>query len=201
MLVALGLGPGDSELITVRGARLLRTADKVFVPGEIARRIVLPYVDPELLDFPMTNDEDAITKAMERNSDRIAKYALNGTAVLGILGDPSFFSTYGRLYTILKQRYPSIECTVEPGISSITAFAAKMGVAVNSGLEVSDGSEKACRVLLKVRRPRETVEKLRKEGFKEFVLAERMYMDGEKIYGESDMPEVCDYMSVLFARR
>lgn len=201
MLVALGLGPGDSELITIRGVRLLRTADKVFVPGRIARDIVAPYTEADILDFPMTDDEGRILRAMEHNAHTIAPFAKEGTAVLGILGDPSFFSTYGKLCQVLHGLYPEIECRVEPGISSITAFASRMSVAVNSGFSVSDGSEQECLVLLKVRQPQRTIEDLKHQGYREFTLAERMYMDGERIYNGEDIPDRCDYMSVLFARR
>lgn len=200
-MVALGIGPGDSDLITVRGAKLLSTADKVFVPGRIAKDIVAPYVDAVVLDFPMTDNEQVIREAMERNSDAIAPVAMNGTAVLGILGDPSFYSTFGKLCSIMRQRYPDVQFKVEPGISSITAFASRLQVSVNSGLLVTDGSENGCMVHLKVRRPLETVAALRSQGYKEFFLVERMFMEGERVYQESEMPQKCDYMSVMFARR
>ncbi len=201
MLLALGLGPGDSELITVRGMRLLKAADKVFVPGRIAKDIVAPYTEADVLDFPMTDDESIVRNAMVRNAHAIAPYAANGMAVLGILGDPSFYSTYGKLCSVMKDLYPDIECRVEPGISSITAFASRMGIAVNSGFMVTDGSQHECLVLLKVRSPQETVEELRTRGYHHFTLAERMYLDGEKVYHDAEIPERCDYMSVLFARR
>lgn len=201
MLVVLGIGPGDSGLITVRGVDLLKSADKVFVPGNMAKRIVSPYVDAEVLDFPMTDDEERIDQAMERNCETIAKVAGEGTAVLGVLGDPGFYSTYGRLWTVLSERYPNIEHSIEPGISSITAFTSRLGVAVRSGMLVTDGSEQECVVHLKVRRPQEKVEELRSKGYREFRLVERMYMDEERTYTEADMPESCDYMSVMFARK
>jgi precorrin-2/cobalt-factor-2 C20-methyltransferase len=115
MLLALGLGPGESGLITLRGAKLLTEADKVFVPGRLAKDIVAPYVDAEILDFPMTEDESAIRLAMERNCEAIAPFARQGLTVLGILGDPSFYSTFGRLCGVMRERLSDIVFKVEPG--------------------------------------------------------------------------------------
>ncbi|NLT37066.1 MAG: cobalt-factor II C(20)-methyltransferase [Methanomassiliicoccus sp.] len=201
MLIALGIGPGESDLITVRGAKLLAEADKVFVPGRIARDIVAPFADAEMLDFPMTDDYEKVRAAMERNCAAIAPAARSGTAVLGILGDPGFYSTFGRLCDVMRHNYPDIEFKVEPGISSITAFASRLNLSVNSGLLVTDGSEQRCLVHLKVRAPRDMMNDLRSQGYNEFHLVERMHMNGERVYREDDMPETCDYMSVLFARR
>jgi len=72
---------------------------------------------------------------------------------------------------------------------------------VNSGFVVTDGSENDCLVLLKVRSPRETVARLRSSGYSTFRLVEKMYREDEKVYLEGDMPERCDYMSIMFARR
>lgn len=201
MLIVLGIGPGDSGLITVRGAEMLRTADRVFVPGGMAKRIVSPYAEAEELNFPMTDDQQLIDRALESNCEIVASAARKGVVVLGVLGDPSFYSTYGRMLRIMSERYPDIEHRIEPGISSITAFASRLGVSVRSGLFVTDGSEQECMVLLKVRRPRERMQELRAKGYQEFGLVERMCMKEERTYSNEDMPEVCDYMSVMFARK
>ncbi len=201
MLTGLGLGPGEPELLTLRAVRLLQEADGVFVPGRIAHNLVSPYRDAEILDFPMTDDEDYISTCMEKNADRIAVVARDGLAVLGILGDPNFFSTFSRLCEVMHEKYPDITCTTEPGISSITAFASVAGIALSDGFTVSDGGEPKVRILLKVRKPRETAEKLRGEGYSSFVLVERMFMDQMRVYKNNDLPETCDYMSILYAGR
>ena len=201
MLIGLGLGPGNPELLTLRAVRLLREADAVFVPGRIARDLVAPYRDAVVLNFPMTDDESEIRRCLEENAEKIAPAAQRGLAVFGILGDPNFFSTFSRLCAILSEKYPAIEFSTEPGISSITAFAAASGISLNGGFVVSDGQVPDSRILLKVRHPREKAAELRKEGYCEFVLVERMYFPDMKVYRNEDLPEKSDYLSVMYARR
>jgi precorrin-2/cobalt-factor-2 C20-methyltransferase len=201
MLIGLGLGPGNPELLTLRAVRLLKEADMVFVPGRIAQDLVAPYRDAVVLNFPMTDDESLIRRCLEENADTIAPAALNGCAVFGILGDPNFFSTFSRLCGILAEKYPSVHCHTEPGISSITAFAAAAGISLNDGFIVSDGTVPDARILLKVRRPRAKAVELRREGYREFVLVERMYFEDMKVYRNDDLPEESDYLSVMYARR
>jgi precorrin-2/cobalt-factor-2 C20-methyltransferase len=201
MLIGLGLGPGNPELLTLRAVRLLSEADAVFVPGRIARDLVAPYREAVVLNFPMTDDESEIRKCLEENAEKIAPSAERGLAVFGILGDPNFFSTFSRLCKILSERYPSMQYSTEPGISSITAFAAASSVSLNTSFVVSDGHEPDSQILLKVRNPREKAAELKKEGYSEIVLVERMYFSDMKIYRNEDLPEKSDYMSVMFARR
>ncbi|MDD1718831.1 MAG: cobalt-factor II C(20)-methyltransferase [Methanoregulaceae archaeon] len=201
MLVGLGLGPGDPELLTLRAVRLLRKADAVFVPGRMAGELVAPYRDAEVLEFPMTQDETVIQECMERNADRIAPVATSGLAVLGILGDPNFFSTFSRLCGVISERYPGIDCTTEPGVSAITAFASAVGIPLSDGFEVTDGGPPGSRILLKVRKPRDCMKALINEGFSRFILVERMYLPEMKVYRDGEMPVECDYMSVMYAER
>jgi precorrin-2/cobalt-factor-2 C20-methyltransferase len=201
MLIGLGLGPGNPELLTLRAVRLLREADTVFVPGRIAFNLVAPYRDSVILKFPMTDDESQIRECLLENADKIAPAAQKGLAVFGILGDPNFFSTFSRLCSILAEKYPTIEYRTEPGISSITAFAAAANISLNEGFTVSDGPEPDSRILLKVKHPKEKADELRREGYREFVLVERMYFADMKVYRNDDLPEKSDYLSVMYARR
>jgi precorrin-2/cobalt-factor-2 C20-methyltransferase len=52
-----------------------------------------------------------------------------------------------------------------------------------------------------VRHPREKAAELRREGYSEFVLVERMYFPDMKVYRNEDLPEKSDYLSVMYARR
>ncbi|MEI7856154.1 MAG: cobalt-factor II C(20)-methyltransferase [Methanomicrobiales archaeon] len=201
MLVGLGLGPGNADLLTLRAVRLLKEADTVFVPGRIARDLVAPYREPVMLDFPMTSDETKIRRCLVENAGKIAPVADNGLAVFGILGDPNFFSTFSRLCAVIAETHPGIEFRTEPGISSITAFAAAAGVPVNSSFSVSDGSVDKAGIFLKVRKPRKKAAELRSEGYTDFVLVERMFFPDMKVYRNEDLPAESDYMSVMYARK
>ena len=201
MLIGLGLGPGNPELLTLRAVRLIKDADAVFVPGRIAYNLVRPYREPVMLDFPMTDDESRITASLRENAAVIAPEAQQGCAVFGILGDPNFFSTFSRLCEVMGERYPEIECRTEPGISAITAFAAAANLSLSKGFIVSDEGIPDTRILLKVRRPKERAAELQKEGYRTFVLIERMYFPDMKVYRDGDMPERSDYLSVMYARR
>ncbi len=200
MLVGLGLGPGDPELLTLRAVRLLGEADAVFVPGGISQRLVAPYRDPVVLPFPMTDDEEEIGRAVGAAAERIAGAAEEGLAVFALIGDPNVYSTWSRLAGVMRARYPGIACSTVPGVSAITAFASVAGVSLSGEFTVSDGSGERGRILLKVRRPREEAERLTREGFTEFVLVERMFLDGERVY-RGELPEASTYLSILFAGR
>jgi len=202
VLVGLGLGPGNPELLTLRAVRLLREADAVYVPGRLAAELVAPYCTPEVLPFPMTEDEGAIATAIAGNADRIAPVAERGLAVFGLIGDPNFFSTFSRLAEQMAKQHPSVAVRTEPGISAITACAAAAGLSLSDGFVVSDGfGEANARILLKVRRPREAADRLRTEGYTAFTLIERCYLSGERISTNDALPEESDYLSILVARR
>ncbi|KAF1076382.1 cobalt-factor II C(20)-methyltransferase [Methanogenium sp. MK-MG] len=200
MLVAVGIGPGDPELLTVKAVKLIEKADQVFVPGNVAKDIIAPYrADPVVLSFPMTADEDYIKRCIEQNAETIAPVAKEGLAVFCILGDPNFYGTFGRLCDVLDEKYPDIAYSTVPGVSSITAFASAAQISLNGGIEITDGSENTATLRMKVRRPKEMADELRKSGYTTFILAEKMYMDGQKIYQTDELPEESAYFSILYA--
>jgi precorrin-2/cobalt-factor-2 C20-methyltransferase len=139
-LTAVGLGPGDPELVTIKGLRAIEAADVIFVPrsrdgdASLALRIARPWLDPARqqiveLALPMTRDPDLLAPAWRAAADRIA--AQLETATRGaylLLGDPLLYGTFIYLWGELAERHPQIAVTIIPGVTSFAAAAARAGI-------------------------------------------------------------------------
>ena len=202
MLIGVGLGPGDPELLTLKAVNILKNSDKVYVPGNMAAKLVEPYATPEILDFPMLRDYDVLNEVWKKNADLIADEARNGTVVFGLIGDPNFFSTFTHLKRVMNKHYPDVETSTVPGISSITSFAARTDAEVDTSFEGSDGSETKHKIRLKANRPRQLIEEFSKEGYTDFIFAERLFSDKEVIIkNREDIPEKGNYFSIVYAKK
>lgn len=136
-LYGIGVGPGDTELLTLKAARILKTVPVVFTPKSSKEKdsIALSIVRPVLEEredykrlmlvtpiFPMIEDKEELEKIWTSASEMIAQYLNSGRDVAFItLGDPSVFSTYSYIQKKLIGEY---EIETVPGITSFTACAA-----------------------------------------------------------------------------
>ena len=202
MLIGVGLGPGDPQLLTLKAVETLKNSDKVYVPGRLAADLVEPYTDCEILDFPMTKDSDVLNAVWKKNADIVAEHAGDSTVAFGLIGDPNFFSTFSHLGRVIHEHHPDIEITTIPGISSITSFAARADVAIDSSFEVSDGTDVRSKIVLKARRPLDIVDSLADDGFDEFIFAERLFSDNERIVKtKENIPAKGNYFSIVYAKK
>jgi precorrin-2/cobalt-factor-2 C20-methyltransferase len=200
MLIGISLGPGDPELMTFKAAAALKSCTKVFVPGEMAATLARPFSDPEILEFPMIEDEAELERIWRLNADTIARHAAAGPTGFACVGDVNTFSTFSHLKRVIKQNHPRIEIESIPGVGVVPALASRFGAALERSFEVSDGSEVESVIRIKATRPKELAEELRRRGYDEFVLGTRLCLPGEKII-RGEMPERSDYFSVLLAKR
>ena len=136
-LYGIGVGPGDTELLTLKAARILKTVPVIFSPKSSKEKdsIALSIVKPILEEredykrlmivapiFPMIEDKSELEKIWDSASEMIGQYLDSGRDVAFVtLGDTSVFSTYSYVQKRLMGKY---EIETIPGITSFTACAA-----------------------------------------------------------------------------
>ena len=139
-LYGVGLGPGDADLVTVRGRRVLESADVVYSPGRLSRSVATEHVPAERigdLDFPMTRDEDELRRAWKAAAAEIAPRARDGTAAFVTLGDPNVYSTFGHLRRTLSAFHPEVAVETVPGVSAVSAFTTALGIEIAAGASLA----------------------------------------------------------------
>ncbi len=125
-VVLVGGGPGDPDLITVRGLQALRAAD-VVVADRLGPRSLLQDLPAgvEVLDVgksprgPAAKQEDIIALLVERARAGQRVVRLKG-------GDPFIFGRGGE--ELLGCAAAGVECSVVPGISSAIAAPGLAGI-------------------------------------------------------------------------
>ncbi len=115
----VGAGPGDPELITVKGQRLLREADVIIYAGSLVNPDILKWAreDAEIYNSAsMTLPEviDKITESVNQNKMVVRLHT----------GDPAIYGAIQEQMDELKRR--DIEFEVVPGVSSFLATAAAL---------------------------------------------------------------------------
>jgi len=118
MISFVGAGPGDPELITLKGRRLLDTADVVIYAGSLVNPALLDGIKAEIFDSA-NMDLDQIIAIMKMTVDA------NKSVVRLHTGDTSFFSAISE--QIERLRLLNIPYEVIPGVSSAMAGAAILG--------------------------------------------------------------------------
>ena len=212
-LYGIGLGPGSADLLTVRGKRRLESADIVYSPGRLSRRVAAEYVpDSKLgdLEFPMTSDPEELETAWEAAAAEVAPNARDVDAAFVTLGDPCIYSTFGHLRRTLHEQHPSVDIQVVPGVSSVTAFASVLGVEIDAGAELTlreatDGDAPIGPnrlILFKVTDAPTTYEKMTEAGY-EVTFGRRLFMDTEEALVTNDPGEVTDrdYYTLAYAEK
>jgi uroporphyrin-III C-methyltransferase len=127
-VVLVGAGPGDPELITVRGARELAAAD-VVVYDRLVAPALLDHVPPEA-ERIYVGKEPGRTAVPQREIERLlVDRALDGGTVVRLKGgDPFVFGRGGEEAAACA--VAGIPCEVVPGVSAAVAAPAAAGIPV-----------------------------------------------------------------------
>ena len=115
----VGAGPGDAELITVKGARLLQAADLVVFAGSL--------VDRELVrtHAPDAEVRDSAGMTLEETTLALAEACAAGRRAVRLhTGDPAIYGAIQEQMAALDQL--GIEYEVVPGVTSAFAAAAAL---------------------------------------------------------------------------
>jgi precorrin-2/cobalt-factor-2 C20-methyltransferase len=134
----LSLGPGDSDLLTVKAVRILRDADVVIVPASTqssrAKAIISEWCEAgriETFCLPMLRNREAAMKVYDEMFERVvALYHQGLRVVVAVEGDVSI---YASVHEVLERlRHAEAPVIQLAGIPSYIAAAAKAGLSLCS---------------------------------------------------------------------
>ncbi len=146
-LYGIGLGPGDPELITLKGLRILKSTPVVFVPfSEAGSRSYALDIASEHIDatrqrvtplrFAMRSEPAVMARQWRSNAEQILAALTSGMdAAFLTEGDPSLYSTFTHVAETLRDLAPGVAIATIPGVASPNAAAAAAGVALADGEE------------------------------------------------------------------
>lgn len=147
-LIGLGVGPGDSELLTVKGIKTLKSVPVICAPKSskdkpsLALSIVQNILNERKDDyviieplFPMIEDKKALENYWKGAAQLVMDELEEGKDVSFItLGDPSIYSTFSYIAQIIRDEGYDVEMI--PGITSFTSCAASAGITLSEKDEI-----------------------------------------------------------------
>ncbi|MEU3339569.1 uroporphyrinogen-III C-methyltransferase [Streptomyces sp. NPDC002144] len=124
----VGGGPGDPDLITVRGRRLLAEAD-VVIADHLGPRDLLAELPPHVEVIDAAKLPYGRFMAQEAINNALIEHAKQGRSVVRLKGGDPF--VFGRgMEEIQALAEAGIPCTVVPGISSSISVPGAAGISV-----------------------------------------------------------------------
>ena len=139
-IYGISLGPGDPELITLKGLKILQESDLIFYPGSISREgkkdsYVLPmllhhHLEEEKLQgffIRMSEDRSLAEEVYTETFHEIRKAFAEGKKISIVCeGDLSFYASFSYLLERLQQA--DIPLELVPGINSFSLGAARQQI-------------------------------------------------------------------------
>ena len=148
-LIGVGMGPGDPELVTVKGVRVLEQADLVVVPvmdpveqGRAEATVRANVTHDRLLRLVFALDDrggptEQRFAAWEAAADAVADHlhTTGGTVAFATIGDPNVYSTFAYLADAVRERLPDVVVETVPGVTAMQDLAARSGTVLCEGTE------------------------------------------------------------------
>lgn len=118
-VIFIGAGPGDPELLTIKGKKALQKSDIIIYAGSLVNKEILGYASPDTEKHNSASmNLSEITEVMEKGTE-------NGKIIARVhTGDPSIYGAIGEQIEILKEK--DIPFEIIPGVSSLFASSAAL---------------------------------------------------------------------------
>ena len=143
--IAVGVGPGDPDLITIKALKAIERADLVLTPvaaagrASIAESVVRAHLNVETISivFPMTRDEKIRGSVLLEQLEVLRpKWERVENTVLTVIGDSSLYATAAYFYAAWRKLDPSIQLELIPGVSAHSLAGARTKRFVAMGEEI-----------------------------------------------------------------
>lgn len=116
----IGAGPGDPELITVRGANIIKAADLIVYAGSLVSTTLLAQAKDEAKIY------DSSSLSLEETHALLAEGVGENLIVARVhTGDPALYGAIQEQIQLLQEQ--GIPCEVVPGVTAAFAAAAALG--------------------------------------------------------------------------
>ncbi len=116
----IGAGPGDPELLTVRGKRLISESEVCIFAGSLVSKEIIRLApkDAKIVDSAFLTLGEIVEEMVEAHNQNLNVARIHS-------GDPSLFGAIGEQIRILRTL--NIEFDVTPGVPAFAAAAAALG--------------------------------------------------------------------------
>lgn len=132
---AIGIGPGASDLLTIRAVRLIESADIILSPQaegvnrSLALNAIQPYLNTQevrTINYQMKRDGQSTQQRWNRVAQDVLTECNTGKSVAMVtIGDPLIFATTSYLLQGLAQGMDKNKIQVVPGISAFQIAASR----------------------------------------------------------------------------
>ncbi len=147
IVYGIGVGPGDSELITLKAIKIIKKEKNIFIPksgkfeGGLIRNIVQKYINPDfqnIVEIDYFGVMNYRGEKWKKVAEKIHSYISIGQNVVYLtLGDPMVYSTFIYLVEELRKIDEGIKILTVPGISSFALGCSEFGIPLVKGEELA----------------------------------------------------------------
>ncbi|MGF0033605.1 precorrin-2 C(20)-methyltransferase [Bariatricus sp. SGI.154] len=222
ILYGVGVGPGDSELMTLKAVRLIRENEIIALPGAEPRETVAYQIAvcavPELKDkqlislhMPMTHDKEEQKKHHRIGANTVEEYLKKGKNVVYLtLGDPTVYSTFTYIQEMVEE--DGFRTRLVSGVPSFCAAAARVNMPLSIWNEqihifpavhnlAEDLPSTGTCVLMKSGSKMKQVKEIIKKSGRDAVMVENCGTEKEQVYFHVDeIPDTAGYYSLIITK-